>query len=116
MTRQWLANPEWMCTRHLSGEHLEAHIFLTKMQHGHSLEGFRRGSMFFGARFIEERHDVLANQLPGHQTPLIMPPNLYDLYPYEEPTVEDYNKSLSDLLGRCKTCRDGHDVIEGMFK
>jgi hypothetical protein len=49
MTRQWLARPEDMCIRHLTGEHAEAHSFVTKMEKGQSLLGFRVQSMFFGA-------------------------------------------------------------------
>ena len=86
MTRQWLMPPEYMCKQHLLGEHLEAHIFVSKMQKSHSLEGFRRGSMFFGASYITFRHDVIAPLFSGHKTPLTINKQLIEKYPLVIPT------------------------------
>lgn len=107
MTRQWLADPELMCKQHLLGEHLEAHIFLSKMQKGYSLEGFRKGSMFFGAEYIKYRHDKIAKLLKQpHKTPLWLGDLEEVNYPLRNPNERDFAKSNSDLYGRCQKCRD----------
>lgn len=105
MTRQWLAIPERMCRNHLLGEHFEAHIFVKKMEKSHSLEGFRRGSMFFGAEYVKLRHDILAEQIAGHKTPLEITDQMRLEYPLIRPTEKDFTKSLADLLGRCTKCK-----------
>lgn len=107
MTRQWLADPREMCKQHLLGEHFEAHIFLSKMQKHNSLEGFRRGSMFFGAWYIKDRHDQIAKLLKQpHKTPLQITMNEIIEYPLRLPDETDLGKSNSDLYGRCQKCRD----------
>ncbi len=104
MTRQWLAPPSMMCLNHRMGEHFEAHVFLRKMQKGHSLKGFRDGSMFFGATFIKYRHDLLAKDFKGHKSPLKLDIDVVEKYPFIVPTVDDISKSLTDLIERCPSC------------
>jgi hypothetical protein len=104
MTRQWLARPEDMCIRHLTGEHAEAHSFVTKMEKGQSLLGFRVQSMFFGALFVKARHDYIASLLPNHATPLVVTESMIEQYPLVMPTLEDVEKSTRDLLSRCSEC------------
>lgn len=108
MTRQWLAHPEFMCTSHISGEHAEAHSFLSKMRKGFSLEGFYEGAMFFGAEYIQTRHDLLATYLTGHSTPLYMEEELYDKYPLLAPTLDHVRTSITTLINRCEYCRFKH--------
>lgn len=111
MTRQWLTDPNMMCKQHLLGEHLEAHIFVSKMHKLNKLDGFRKGSMFFGAEYVQYRHDIIARYLSRfsgkeHKTPL----HIGDLeiinYPLIKPAEKDFAKSNDDLYGRCQRCRD----------
>jgi len=111
MTRQWLAFPELMCTHHYLGEHAETHMFMKKMEAGWKLEGFRKGSMFFGAEYLKLRHDKIAKMLPNHKTPLVLTDDIIEKYPLIDPTREDINKSLMDLLGRCVECKSRHEVL-----
>ena len=83
-------------------------MFFFKMQKGHSLQGFYDGSMFFGATFLEDRHNLIGKELFGHKTPIKIPQNLIEEYPLILPTDEDYEESLSVLLDRCKECRYRH--------
>lgn len=104
MTRQWLATPEYMCKQHIMGEHAETHGFIDKMTKGHSLEGFREGSMFFGAEFILARHDLLVPFIPGHGSPLVITDQMKRQYPLICPTIEDVKKSVGTLISRCPEC------------
>jgi len=111
MTRQWLADPQYMCRQHLLGEHLEAHIFVSKMEKDYSLEGFIRGSMFFGAEYVKYRHDIIARYLSRfsnkeHKTPLWIGDFEKINYPLKKPNEKDFSKSNDDLYGRCQKCRD----------
>lgn len=106
MTRQWLMAPHLMCRQHLLGEHAEAHMFVSKMEKGWSLDGFYRGSMFFGAEFVKRRHDILAPYLTGHKTPLSITDEMRADYPILGPERQDFNISISTLLTRCERCRN----------
>lgn len=108
MTRQWLADPKLMCSQHLTGEHAEAHMFMRKMQKGHSLKGFIEGSMFFGAGFLYTRHNDLALHLGGHATPMELDGKLVTAYPDVPRTQEHVEKSLKDLLTRCYQCNKNY--------
>lgn len=105
MTRQWLADPNIMCMNHLTGEHAEAHMFLSKMERGYSLKGFYEESEFFGAIYLKMRHDLIAEMLDGHKTPLTIDAGLEQAYPLAMPQMANLKKSLGDLLNRCSKCR-----------
>lgn len=108
MTRQWLAKPSLMCMSHLTGEHAETHMFLTKMHKGHSLDGFIEGDMFFGAEYVKFRHDLLAIYLNGHSTPLEIDSPLMKQYPLIVPDMAALKNSLGTLISRCDYCRSKH--------
>lgn len=110
MTRQWLAQPNNMCVSHITGEHAEAHGFLTKMHRGQALEGFTEGSMFFGAEYVKARHDLLAYFLKGHTTPLDIDERLRFEYPLVVPTMENLKESIGVLVTRCQDCRTKHGI------
>ena len=105
MTRQWLVPPKLMCKQHLLGEHLEAHIFVSKMEKHYKLDGFIKGSMFFGAEYIKQRHDELARYISGHKTPLDISHIDLELYPPIEITWNHTLKSAIDLVTRCDRCK-----------
>lgn len=94
--------------KHMLGEHLEAHIFVSKMQKEYSLNGYSAGSMFFGAAYIKFRHDWIASLLEGHTTPLSLDGIDRWKYPLVEPTNADMLKSVKDLLSRCPECGQKH--------
>jgi len=114
MTRQWLALSKLMCLNHRLGEHAETHMFLRKMERGYSLKGFQEGSMFFGASYLIVRHELLALGFHEHKTPLVISDDLKEKYPLVIPTERDYEKSITDLITRCKECRYLHyDYLDG---
>ena len=105
--RQWLADPQKMCIKHISGEHLEAHMFISSMDLGKSLLGYYNHCLLFGPRIVMERHDELAKQLKGHKTPIFGPKLVYPEMP---PTEERVEWADSVLYGRCAECRKVRDV------
>ena len=104
-----------MCQRHLLGEHLEAHIFLSKMEKKYSLKGFSEGSMFFGAEFIKFRHDWLASLIAGHKTPLEITETLIRNYPIVYPGFKDSTVSVGTLVGRCGECSRLHQQADNQI-
>lgn len=93
-----------MCKQHILGEHAETHSFLKKMEQGHSLAGFIEGSMFFGAAYVEARHNLLVPFIAGHFTPLKTNKILRARYPLLTPSEKDVTKSISTLINRCEDC------------
>lgn len=108
MTRQWLANPSLMCSKHINGEHAEAHGFMSRMHQGHSLEGFIVADMFFGAEYVKFRHDLLAQFLPNHSTDLELDTQVLRDYPLIVPEMDALKNSLSVLISRCSDCQNKH--------
>jgi len=105
MTRQWLADPELMCVPHRNAEHAETHMFVTKMLNSTSLQGYRDNSQFFGAKYLEFRHNLLTFYLPNHQTPIEITELMETKYPLVHPNYEDYSDSIITLMDRCDNCR-----------
>lgn len=112
MTRQWLAHPGLMCIKHISGEHAETHGFLAKMHQGHSLDGFYEGDLFFGAKYIQARHDLLALFLKGHSTPMAVEASLDKKYPLVMPDMDALRNSIGTLITRCAYCADKHKNVK----
>lgn len=117
--RLWLVRPELMCKQHLSGEHLECHMFYGSMEGERTLNGFYEARIFFGPRFLKQRHSEIRRYLPGHKTPMEMNKTITHLasringrlryfYPDRLPTEEDIKQSRLTLITRCRTCRKKH--------
>jgi hypothetical protein len=109
--RQWLADPQKMCIKHVSGEHLEAHMFVEAMRRSKRLWGYYDHGLLFGPKSLLERHDKLAKRLEGHKTPLIIP----DLAPYPDVEPEQFMIETSEntLYSRCGECRRIRDEKVG---
>jgi hypothetical protein len=109
--RQWTLDPMLMCIQHISGEHLETHMFLSAMKEDRSLDGFYDHGLFFGPKFLKERHELLADELPGHKTPLEFEID----FSYVDITLDASNKikSTLTLLSRCENCRKKYDLWLG---
>jgi hypothetical protein len=108
VTRQWLADPKDMCSRHVMGEHAETHSLMDKMTKGDNLEGLIERSAFFGADFVKARHDLLMPYIPGHGSEMTVTDELRVSYPLLNPGIEDIKKSLYDLIVGCLECARNH--------
>jgi len=102
--RMWMVNPQYMCDRHLLGEHVECHMFAGCLTRGKSLMGYINKNLFDPSSLVK-RHNQLAGEmlLRGfhHRSPLSG---------YEgDPSPIDDAKSLNDLLQRCGRCRKRYE-------
>jgi hypothetical protein len=99
--RMWMVNPEFMCRKHLLGEHVELHMLVGHINKGRSIDGFIKNNLI-EPQFIHQRHDSLVKEMfrrgYKHQSPLV--PIDIDV---PNATV-DVCESMSDLLLRCFDC------------
>jgi len=108
--RQWLINPEFLCRKHLMGEHIESHMFLGCIKKEISLKGYIEKGLV-EIHNIKKRHDELADEMKrrnyNHKTPM---ENL-DL-----PIIGFVNseQNISELKKRCSDCRKRIErIIDG---
>ena len=98
--RQWMVPPQYMCRKHLLGEHVEHHMFVGSLHK--DLTGYLVNGLL-EPYTLTERHDLVAEEmltrgynhrspLPAHTLPAIDPGHI------------DRNASLQDLLDRCPDC------------
>lgn len=99
--RMWGINPNFLCDKHLLGEHVEMHMFAGVIRKGTSIKGYIERGLVNPAR-IKERHDELAKEMirrgMNHQSPL---PYLPDMPNLPINTVQ----SKKELARRCQNCR-----------
>lgn len=106
MTRLWGVTPEFLCSKHLLGEHKEMHQEAGTLEnHPHGL-AIVKGHAEKGqvdTSLIKERHDELVEEMKrrgmNHNSPLDFEDDL-DLGEI------DLEKNLKDLSERCEKCRD----------
>jgi len=68
--RMWGVDPKVLCTRHLSGEHAEMHMFAGTIKKGIRLTGYiQKGEVETDK--IKERHDELAAELSRRTQELV---------------------------------------------
>jgi len=118
--RLWLVNPKLLCSKHLSGEHVECHMFLGTIKKRKSVQGYLDKGLFSPLQ-LKERHDALAVELvrrkkirknlitAKHTSPLELSKEdqkyleYLDLLPRKEIIPEE---SLIELRRRCPRCRE----------
>jgi hypothetical protein len=112
----WGVDPKVLCTRHLSGEHAEMHMFAGTIKKGIHLTGYiQKGEVETDK--IKERHDELAAELSRRTQELLnrgiklkktrsiehkSPMNENPFYP--EIGKIDRFKNLQNLRDRCPVC------------
>ena len=107
--RMWMVNPKIMCRNHLLGEHNEIHMFVGTLKRGNKLDGYVHNNCL-EFKSLENRHNSLAEEMISrgynHKSPIDMPKDIdqSDLVINSE---VDKEKSLNDLLSRCKNCEGG---------
>lgn len=60
--RMWLVNPRMLCTKHLSGEHVETHMFFGTLNKGIGVRGYIDKNLF-EPEVLFERHEELKKEL-----------------------------------------------------
>src|SRR5690606_16221724 len=71
--RMWMVDPRILCQQHLSGEHVEIHMFIGSMNRGGCKPGQYVGLL--ETRNLKSRHDALVEEMlsrgwMGHKTDL----------------------------------------------
>jgi hypothetical protein len=101
--RQWNVNPEFLCTKHLLGEHVEQHMFIGCWCKGTSLTGYIDKGLVEIHNIIK-RHDELANEMLRrgmiHKSPL------NGEITGDEIGCVDAEQNIKELKRRCKKCRE----------
>lgn len=109
--RMWMVEPvEILCGKHLGGCHVEIHMFMGAIEKGRNLDGFFRNGLLEPLS-IKYYHDLLAEQLPGHKTPIEQEQFIeivFKLPPEYVFAKVDRGASLRELLRRCPVCRENY--------
>lgn len=98
--RMWMLPPEWLCDRHLLGEHVELHMLAGCLRQQKSVQGYIDKGLV-EIHNIHSRHEDIAKEILArgfmHQSPL---PKFESF----EAGLVDTQKSLADLHKRCPSC------------
>lgn len=112
--RMWMIEPRLLCNKHLTGGHVEMHMFLGTLKRGISVQGYLDNNLMEPAR-LWDRHEALAEEMTrrgmNHKSPMeredVIRFREY-LTPEQMVTTVDVESSRANLLGRCPDCRALH--------
>lgn len=97
-----MIDPKLMCSKHLLGEHFEIHKAVGNLEHSGKWVRSLAEKGFLEPSSFKSRHDELVNEMIrrgyDHFTPLSV--NRFSNLPGKV----DVDKSMKDLLDRCKEC------------
>lgn len=100
-----MVDPEFMCRRHLLGEHVELHMLVGSINKRKSIDGFvSKGLVQLDA--IEERHEELVVEMRrrgyAHRSPL----PVFDVSGLPSASSVDRRVNQTELARRCERCRE----------
>lgn len=99
--RMWNVPPQYMCRKHLLGEHLEIHMFVSSIRLGKKMQGYIKNNLL-ETHNLKKRHDEIVNEMIkrkyNHKTPLDDPGFISE---------GNINVAVSSMIlfSRCKDCR-----------
>jgi len=100
--RQWNVPVEYLCQKHLIGEHVENHSFLGCIKKGTSLKGYIEKGLV-EVHNIKSRHDELANEMIkrgyNHKTPI-------EEFECQEIGYVNTTENIQELIKRCPKCKE----------
>jgi hypothetical protein len=110
----WMAEPRFMCKKHLLGEHIELHMFAGTLKKQISIVGFIKNNLLEPLS-LNQRHRELAmemlNRGMNHNSQLNL--DLNESLKYLEDDIINYKidkeKSLIDLISRCPDCKNKYN-------
>lgn len=103
--RMWMIPPEYMCHKHLNGEHNEIHKHLPSLYRGISVKGRYERFAQIQLNALQSRHDLLAEYL-NHKSPVEVDEYLiFKNYPQYYFVNVDITYNVLDLASRCADCR-----------
>jgi hypothetical protein len=104
--RMWMVDPEIMCSKHLTGEHLELHMFVGAIRKGTSMQGYV-DSRLLEPLALEARHKQLVDELLARGGSHKSEMGFVNLKGLPRKIVEakvDRKEQLDELLSRCPAC------------
>lgn len=105
--RMWMVPVQYMCRKHLLGEHVEHHMLVGSIHKGLSMAGFVANNLL-EPRSILVRHYVIAKEMErrgyNHKSPLLSV-DLSGLPEEHVLAMVDADASLADLISRCPDCK-----------
>ncbi|MGZ4811492.1 MAG: pyrimidine dimer DNA glycosylase/endonuclease V [Terriglobales bacterium] len=99
--RMWMVNPRLMCRKHLLGEHVELHMFVSGIRRGLNLRGYLEKNLL-EPHNITRRHEQLVRELQrrGYRHGSLLP----NFDPVRGGRIHR-RANLAELARRCKQCR-----------
>lgn len=111
--RMWMVNPKILCKKHLTGEHVEMHMFVGSINKGKSIAGHAIMNQAEPQKLMQ-RHDELAAEMLArgykHDSPLIEP-QLEKLPRGTLLARVSKKAALADLLARCPECAKRYEAL-----
>ena len=109
--RMWLCDPKILCQKHLCGEHVETHMFLSTLKKGKKIDGYLNNNLF-QPRLLFQRHEDLKQEMIrrgyNHKSTMYKEEcSCVISLPLEQQYWEiDRELALKDLLSRCPKCNE----------
>lgn len=109
--RMWMLPPEFMCMKHIVGEHGEIHKYLPHLLRGVSIDGRMEPVVQIQINALKSRHDELAKWM-NHNSPLEFDEQIIrNIYPQWYDKKVNKIISVIDLVYRCRDC--GKKLLHG---
>lgn len=100
--RMWMVPTDFLCDKHLLGEHFEIHLFVSAIKSGRSIQGYLNKGLLNVAD-LSRRHRQIVREMKrrgmNHRSPLCV-----DFCAVVKNTV-DIDVSWRELARRCPDCR-----------
>ena len=98
----WNVVPEYLCRKHLLGEHVEMHMFVGTIKKGISINGYIKNKLVETDKIVQ-RHDKLVEEMESrgfnHKSPI---DDWECDFTVGEVDIED---NLKELSKRCPECK-----------
>jgi translation initiation factor 2 beta subunit (eIF-2beta)/eIF-5 len=114
--RQWLVDPKKMCKRHLLGEHVEHHMFISILLKKKNIKGYIENDLIEPLS-LQQRHDELVEEMISrgysHNSPLNFNKSILEYLPVEYINHKINRQNSERLLFlRCNQCGKKHLSIK----
>lgn len=105
--RIWKIPLQYMCIRHINGQHNEIHKHLPSLYQGVKIDGRFNPIAQIELWSLQQVHDEVARYLPNHNSPIETDDYwLFKLYPQYYYKRVDLEYNIKDLADRCKKCKE----------
>ena len=111
--RMWMLSPEFMCLRHLLGEHVECHMLASSIILHKTLDGYAHNHLI-ELTSLQSRHDALALEITRRGYHHYSPLPSFSLSNYSSFITSsrvDLTQSYQALLSRCPRCRTNYGTL-----